>query len=458
MYIYNILYILYTHTLFWYFYQCFPQELVETKNRANIGLTFFRWAQTQLIIDNVCTCLLPTTNQSSDSTQIDDCRLRKSPVFPSTDCKATVHVPRLCQDLLEACRTSGFVVCSQDSLTSTRKSQTTPAKSPIFPKSPKRSHNLPLSKSLVFIEADQGDDTETDRSPEYFKSPVFGRNAQHEMSSGSSEPQDGDCNLGFIFCSDESLTSSVRSTSSRPKSPVFPESPGLPKNLPTPEKSPTCKSPVFSETVGGRSGGRCASPVFGRIGRLRRFHRDAELRRSDSDGNLSTTGSPSQGLRQVSSGVKQSAHLVGRSVLERPKSLNLKIICVLFLIKKVGFKYIFQEIWPKMYTEWDILRYKIKWYIDCNFSVWYRPTFLPMPIFPIMLSWIHGRSSGLIEKASRCSATYLLYCNEFKDEKSVYLIFSMMAVDSSLTLRWHFINAFLLLFCLNCYSVFFGVL
>ncbi|XP_056267306.1 uncharacterized protein uimc1 isoform X2 [Pseudoliparis swirei] len=245
-----------------------------------------------------CLPVPPDSPQSSDSTQIDDCRLRKSPVFPSTDCKATVHVPRLCQDLLEACRTSGFVVCSQDSLTSTRKSQTTPAKSPIFPKSPKRSHNLPLSKSLVFIEADQGDDTETDRSPEYFKSPVFGRNAQHEMSSGSSEPQDGDCNLGFIFCSDESLTSSVRSTSSRPKSPVFPESPGLPKNLPTPEKSPTCKSPVFSETVGGRSGGRCASPVFGRIGRLRRFHRDAELRRSDSDGNLSTTGSPSQGLRQ----------------------------------------------------------------------------------------------------------------------------------------------------------------
>ncbi|TNN56189.1 BRCA1-A complex subunit RAP80 [Liparis tanakae] len=237
--------------------------------------------------------LPPDSPQSSDSTQVDACPLLKSPVFPSTDCKATVHVPRLGQELLEACRTSGFVVCSQDSLTSTRKSQTTPAKSPIFPKSPKRSHNLPLSKSLVFIEADRGDDTDTDRSPEYFKSPVFGRNARHEMSSGSSEPQDGDCNLGFIFCSDESLSSSVRSTSSRTKSPVFPESPGLPKNFPTPEKSPTCKSPVFSETIG-----RCASPVFGRIGKRRGIHRDAELRGSDGDGNLTTTGSPSQGPRQ----------------------------------------------------------------------------------------------------------------------------------------------------------------
>uniref|UniRef100_A0A8C2Z1C4 RAP80 N-terminal domain-containing protein n=1 Tax=Cyclopterus lumpus TaxID=8103 RepID=A0A8C2Z1C4_CYCLU len=140
-------------------------------------------AQTQLQInDNVCTCLLSTTNQSSDSTQIDDCQLGKSPVFPSTDCKAKVHVPRLCQDLLEACRTSGFVFCSQDSVTSTRKSQTTQAKSPIFPKSPKRSNNLPLSKSLVFLETDQEDDGETDQSPEYLKSPVFGRNAQHETT------------------------------------------------------------------------------------------------------------------------------------------------------------------------------------------------------------------------------------------------------------------------------------
>uniref|UniRef100_A0A8C2X6K2 BRCA1-A complex subunit RAP80 n=1 Tax=Cyclopterus lumpus TaxID=8103 RepID=A0A8C2X6K2_CYCLU len=244
--------------------------------------------------------------QSSDSTQIDDCQLGKSPVFPSTDCKAKVHVPRLCQDLLEACRTSGFVFCSQDSVTSTRKSQTTQAKSPIFPKSPKRSNNLPLSKSLVFLETDQEDDGETDQSPEYLKSPVFGRNAQHETTPSACKPQDGDCNLGLIFCSEESLTSSGRSTSSRPKSPVFPESPGLPKSLPSPEKFATCKSPVFSETVGGQS--EQSRPVFGGTGRRRKLHRDeqkhaaspsaAELRGSDSDGNLTTAGSPSQSLRQ----------------------------------------------------------------------------------------------------------------------------------------------------------------
>ncbi|XP_068456018.1 serine/arginine repetitive matrix protein 2 isoform X2 [Clinocottus analis] len=249
--------------------------------------------------------------QSCDSTQIDDCRLQKSPVFPSTDRKAKVHVPRLSQDLVEACRTSGYVFCSQDSLTLTQKPQTAQAMSPTFPKSPKRSNNPTSSKSPGFLESDQGDDGETDQSSEYFKSPVFGRNAQHETSPSACKPQDGVCNSGFTSGSEESLTSSVRSTSRRPESPVFPQSPGLPNLLPSPEKSATCKSPVFSETVGGQtkqSRERCTSPVFGGTGRRGNIQQDeqehakdpsaAELKGSDSDGNLTTNGSPSQGLRQ----------------------------------------------------------------------------------------------------------------------------------------------------------------
>ncbi|XP_054481679.1 BRCA1-A complex subunit RAP80 [Anoplopoma fimbria] len=247
--------------------------------------------------------------QSSDSTQIDECLLRKSPVFPSTDCRAEVHIPRLAQDLLETCRTSGFVLCSQDSWTSTAKSQPAQAMSPTFPKSPKHTNNVALSKSPVFLETDQGDDGETDPSPEHFKSPVFGRNTQHEKSPSACKPQVSVCNSGFMFCSQESLTPSVRSAPCRPKSPVFSKIPGTPKNLPSPERSASCKSPVFSETVGGKteqSPGCSKSPVFGRTGRRRKIHHDEqkhaaspsadELRGSDSEGNSTTTRDPPQRL------------------------------------------------------------------------------------------------------------------------------------------------------------------
>ncbi|XP_040006701.1 neurofilament heavy polypeptide isoform X2 [Xiphias gladius] len=214
--------------------------------------------------------------QSSDSTQIDDCQLPKSPVFPRTGCRAKVDVPRLSQDLLETCRTSGFVLCSQDSGTSTQKSQPARPKSPTFPRSPKSSSNLAACpKSPVFSEADQGDDGETELSPEYLKSPVFGRNTQPERSPSACNPPVSVCNpsrknSGFVFSTQESSTSSVRSTSHRPKSPVFPRSPGLPKNLGPPERSMVCKSPVSSETDQGQteqSHGCSTSRAFGGTGR-----------------------------------------------------------------------------------------------------------------------------------------------------------------------------------------------
>uniref|UniRef100_A0A8D0APX6 BRCA1-A complex subunit RAP80 n=1 Tax=Sander lucioperca TaxID=283035 RepID=A0A8D0APX6_SANLU len=251
---------------------------------------------------------------SSDSTQIEDSQLQKSPVFPSTGYRAEVHVPRLSQNLLETYRTSGFVLCSQDSCTSTRTSPPAQPTSPTFPKSPTRSNNLTLSKSPVFSETDQGEDEETEQAPEYFISPVFGRNTQHETSPSACQPQVGVCNSGFTCSSQESLTSSVRSASRRPKSPVFPKSPGLPRNPPPPERSATCESPVFSEADGGQteqSHGYCASPVFGMTGRRRRqSHLDepkpsvspsaAELIGSDSDGDSTVTGDPSQSLAQGS--------------------------------------------------------------------------------------------------------------------------------------------------------------
>ncbi|XP_035522432.1 BRCA1-A complex subunit RAP80 isoform X2 [Morone saxatilis] len=279
-------------------------------------------SQTQNIYSQASPCssesldLVLDSTQSSESTQIDDCQLRKSPVFPSTGCRAEVHVPRLSQDLLQTCRTSGFVLLSQDSWTSPRKSSPAQPKSPTFPKSPKRSGNLTLSKSTAFpkspvsSETDHGDDGETEPSPEYFKSPVFGRNTQHEKSPSACKPQVNVCNSGFMFSSQESLTSSVRSASCRPKSPVFPKSPGLPQNLPPPE-SAICKSPVFSETDGGQteqSHGCCTSPVLGRTGRPQKVHLDvqnhsaspsaAELRCSGTEGISGATGD--QSLRQDS--------------------------------------------------------------------------------------------------------------------------------------------------------------
>lgn len=251
-------------------------------------------------------CLLSTINQSSDSTQIDDCRHRKSPVFPLTDCRATVCVPRLSQDLLETCKTSGFVLYSQDSWISTQKSQ---PKSPTFPKSPSNFTACP--KSPVFSDTDQGDDVETELTTECDKSPVFGDSTQKERSPSACKPQVCE-NSGFMFSSQESLTSTVRSTFCRPKSPVFPSSPGLPKNIPLLEKSAICKSPVFPESNRGQTGEshNCSSsPVFDKTGQKQKIHPDtknpsmvpsaAELRGSNCELDSPTTWDPSQSPRQV---------------------------------------------------------------------------------------------------------------------------------------------------------------
>lgn len=198
-------------------------------------------------------------------------------------------------------------------MTSHLKSLPAQSKSPTFSKSPNRCSDLTSFKSPVFSETDQGDDGETEAGPENCRSPVFGRNAQHEKSRSPCKPQVSVCNSGFTFSSQESLTCSVRSTSCRPQSPVFPRSPDPPKNHPPPERSTTCKHPVSSETSGGhteQSRGHCTSPVFGRTGWPQKICLDVqnlsasasavELRGPRRKGDSTAPEGPSQSPRQVS--------------------------------------------------------------------------------------------------------------------------------------------------------------
>ncbi|XP_030601508.1 BRCA1-A complex subunit RAP80 isoform X4 [Archocentrus centrarchus] len=192
---------------------------------------------------------LPGSPQSSDSTQIEDSQLRRSPVFPPSGCRAEVRIDRLSQDLLDTCRSAGFVLCTQDSLNSTQKS--TRPRSPTFPESNLASR----PKSPVLSGVDPNDSDEIEPSPECVKSPAFGRETPHEQTV--CKPRDSACsqgheNSGFTFSSQESLTPSVRAAS-----PVFPRSPSIPAS----ERLAFPKSPDRGQTKPSHT---CSvSPVFG---------------------------------------------------------------------------------------------------------------------------------------------------------------------------------------------------
>lgn len=235
------------------------------------------------MLTGVCLPLLMI--QSCDSTQIDDSQLPKSPVFPLTSCTAQVHVPRLSQNLLETCRTSGFVLCSQDSCASSRRSPPVEPNSPTFPRSPGylRSPESTTARptSPLFSETEQADEIELQLTPEYFRSPVFGRDTDGCPSACKSQVRI--CSTtrhtsGFTFSSQESLTSSVRPASCRPRSPVFPRSTSLPNNLAPSESSAFPQSPVSLETDGGQDGqtepchGRPTSPVISRMLEREKIH------------------------------------------------------------------------------------------------------------------------------------------------------------------------------------------
>ncbi|XP_008426924.1 BRCA1-A complex subunit RAP80 isoform X1 [Poecilia reticulata] len=144
--------------------------------------------------------------QSSDSTDIEDFQLQMSPVFPLTGCRAEVHVSRLNLDLVETCKSSGFVLCSQDSLISTQKSAQ--PRSPVFP----QSNPIFCPKSPVFPGDDMGRERQLEQSPTFVKSPVFGRTADCSNHPACE-------NTELSFSSQESSNPTVRSCS--PHSPVF---------------------------------------------------------------------------------------------------------------------------------------------------------------------------------------------------------------------------------------------
>ncbi|XP_072231714.1 uncharacterized protein [Leuresthes tenuis] len=214
-------------------------------------------SQTQKIYSQASPCRSESSSapldspQSSDSTQIDDSQIQKSPVFPLTGCRAAVQVDRLSHNLVETCRNSGFVLCSQDTWTLTQKSDQ--PKSPTFPQSDLQSD----PKSSVFPEV------ETEQSAEYVQSPVFGRNAQHESPSACKRHASvcsPTCeNAGLLFSSQESLRLSVRSGC--PESPVFPKSPAASNTLPASELLALSEGPERGQTE--QSPPRSVSPVFG---------------------------------------------------------------------------------------------------------------------------------------------------------------------------------------------------
>lgn len=143
-------------------------------------------------------------NQSSDSTHIDDSQLQMSPVFPLTGCRAEVHLNRLDLDVVETCRSSGFVLCSQDSSGLTPNSAQ--PRSPVFP----QSSRISCPTSPVFPGDDEGHEGQPAQSPTLCE------------TSPSNRPACEDAEFGF-FSSQESLIPTLRS--SPPQSPVFPKSP-----------------------------------------------------------------------------------------------------------------------------------------------------------------------------------------------------------------------------------------
>ncbi|XP_077360380.1 uncharacterized protein uimc1 isoform X2 [Festucalex cinctus] len=140
------------------------------------------------------------SQQSCDSTQIDDCPLLKSPVFPTSGRRVRVSSPRLSQDMLESCRTSGFVL------------------SQLMDKS---DHSSARHKNpIVLFESDTGDE-----SAEYVKSPAFGEEARHSSSPDGKARSPDASTSDFIFSSQESVSPSARPSSCPLMSPKFPSSP-----------------------------------------------------------------------------------------------------------------------------------------------------------------------------------------------------------------------------------------
>ncbi|XP_047235599.1 uncharacterized protein uimc1 isoform X2 [Girardinichthys multiradiatus] len=238
--------------------------------------------------------------QSSSSTHIDDSQLQMSPVFPLTGCKAEVHINRLNSDLVETCKSTGFVLCSQDRLTLTQSSAQ--SRSPIFP----QSNQISSPKSPVFPGDDEGNEGQPEWNPK-FKSPVFGKTAECEMSLHASKHSATE-NAEFGFFTQESLIPTVRSCP--------PQSPVLPKR--SSDWSLLLIDPDQGQVE--QRDERSTSPVFGLTDQQ---VKPAELRGSEHD------QSPPDCSKDIKSDGCQTAecnrHLpksVLEELIEKPKGLN----------------------------------------------------------------------------------------------------------------------------------------
>lgn len=220
--------------------------------------------------------------QSSDSTQIGECPRRTSPVFPSSYRRAEVHIPRLCQDLVQSCVSSGFVWSSQDS--SPLRSLPENCRSPTFPRSPERSSAHVSCKSPVSSESSPEEGGES--TPDNCRSPVFAGSCQSGSCPSPSRSQSHNCNSGFSFSSQESLASVAEIASCQPQSPVFPKSPV--------EISATRRSPGSSDSYEGEPEHLCGrSPGFDGTKRLPQTRLEGQ----------------EHSLKEVSRRTKQSFHL-----------------------------------------------------------------------------------------------------------------------------------------------------
>ncbi|KAJ0004069.1 hypothetical protein NQD34_010283 [Periophthalmus magnuspinnatus] len=165
--------------------------------------------------------------QSCDSTQIEDCDLPKSPVFPSSSLaqvqvQASVHVPRLDEKLLDSCVTSGFVLCSQDSSLPTQNSNCHQLiHSPTFPKSPTLCPTKPTLKSSNRHSQteilDLSDDTQPAPSSPLCKSPVLG---QTDLKSAL-QSETGKATVLVLSSQESSMSFCLEKDVSLIKSPVF---------------------------------------------------------------------------------------------------------------------------------------------------------------------------------------------------------------------------------------------
>lgn len=140
-------------------------------------------------------------------------------------------------------------------------------RSPTFPKSPERTSEHLSGRSPVFSESSREDGGES--TPENCRSPVFARNSQSGSCPSPCRSQVHNCNPGFTFSSQESLTSVARTSSCRAQSPVFPRSP---VEIPATRESPGSCDSCEGEAEHLRS----RSPVFDGTGGLAQTHLEVQ--------------------------------------------------------------------------------------------------------------------------------------------------------------------------------------